>query len=143
MANQAFNDPITLVMIEDDEGHAQLVIKNLKRAAVRNPLIHLTDGMQAIDYFFSGNDKDIDNTLVLLDLNLPKMDGYEVLRHLKAEERTRGIPVIVLTTTDNPKEIEKCYKLGCNIHFTKPVEYSTFSNAIRTLGLQLDIKNDQ
>ncbi len=136
---------VTLVMIEDDEGHAQLVKKNLRRASVGNPVVHLTDGMQAIDYFFSqGNSNlDPDHTVVILDLNLPKIDGYEVLRHLKSEERTKEIPVIVLTTSDNPTDIDRCYQLGCDIHFTKPVEYSRFSDAIRTLGLQLDIKKEQ
>jgi CheY-like chemotaxis protein len=77
--------------------------------------------------------------LVLLDLNLPGLDGYQVLARLKSDERTRQIPVIILTTTDDPREVERCYALGCNVYITKPVEYEQFSEAIRKLGLFLSV----
>ena len=73
--------------------------------------------------------------LILLDLNLPVLDGYQVLKVIKSDERTKRIPVVVLTTTDNPHEVARCYELGCNVYITKPVEYAQFSDAIRTLGL--------
>ncbi len=76
---------------------------------------------------------------MLLDLNLPRLDGYQVLTRLKADERTRHIPIIILTTTDEPQEIERCYALGCNVYVTKPVEYDEFAEAIRKLGLFLSI----
>jgi CheY-like chemotaxis protein len=131
-------EPITIVMIEDDEGHATLIIKNLKRSGIGNTLVHLPDGAAAIDYFF-GKDSATLNTLVLLDLNLPKVDGYEILARLKSDAATRRIPVIVLTTTDNPREIDRCYELGCNVYITKPVEYDNFTDAIQKLGLMLAV----
>jgi CheY-like chemotaxis protein len=136
-----FVEPFTLVMIEDDEGHATLIRKNLERAGIGNDLVMLNDGQKAIDYFFHTDNIDIqhDKKLILLDLNLPKVDGYEILRRLKAQERTRTIPVIVLTTTDNPKEVDFCYELGCNVYITKPVEYDKFANAIQKLGLMLAV----
>jgi CheY-like chemotaxis protein len=77
--------------------------------------------------------------LILLDLNLPVLDGYQVLQRIKSDERTKHIPVVVLTTTDDNREIERCYELGCNIYITKPVEYDQFSEAIRKLGLFLTV----
>lgn len=136
-----FPEPFTLIMIEDDEGHAHLIKKNLERAGIANELIHLNDGAKAIEYFFLLKDKKVsyDKSLVLLDLNLPRVDGYEIIRRLKKEEKTRMIPIIVLTTTDNPREVDRCYELGCNVYITKPVEYEAFSEAIRKLGLMLAV----
>jgi CheY-like chemotaxis protein len=141
MTSTTFIEPITLVMIEDDEGHASLIKKNLARANISNNMLHFDDGEKAIDYFFGADTTRVphDKTLVLLDLNLPKIDGYEILRRLKADPRTQRIPVIILTTTDNPREIDRCYELGCNVYVTKPVEYDNFSDAIRKLGLMLTI----
>ena len=137
----AFNEHFIIVMVEDDEGHARLIEKNLKRAGIGNQLVHLNDGSKAIDYFFGKDTADLkhDKTMILLDLNLPEIDGYEVLRRLKGDERTRAVPIIVLTTTDNPKEVDRCYELGCNVYITKPVEYDNFSDAIRKLGLMLAV----
>lgn len=136
-----FSEHFIIVMIEDDSGHARLIEKNLQRAGIGNKLIHLSDGSSAIDYFFADRNAALkhDKTLILLDLNLPEIDGYEILKRLKSEERTRAIPIIVLTTTDNPKEIDRCYELGCNVYITKPVEYDSFSEAIRKLGLMLAV----
>jgi CheY-like chemotaxis protein len=136
-----FPEPFTLVMIEDDEGHAKLIRKNLERAGICNDMVHLDDGQKAIDYFFHSDNISInhDKSLILLDLNLPRVDGYEILRRLKAEDRTRTIPVIVLTTTDNPREIDRCYELGCNVYITKPVEYDNFTHAIQKFGLMLAV----
>ena len=137
----AFNEHFTIVMVEDDEGHALLIEKNLKRAGIGNKLVHMSDGSKAIDYFFGADNAHLkhDKTLVLLDLNLPEIDGYEVLKRLKKDDRTRAIPIIVLTTTDNPREVDRCYELGCNVYITKPVEYDNFSEAIRKLGLMLAV----
>jgi len=138
-----FDAQFTLVMIEDDAGHARLIRKNLERAGIGNPIVHIDDGARAIDYFFGGSGAPDpghhDRTLVLLDLNLPHVDGYEILRRLKSEPATRRIPVIVLTTTDNPREIARCYELGCNVYITKPVEYDSFCGAIAKLGLMLAV----
>lgn len=139
--NTLMPEPFILVMIEDDEGHATLISRNLRRAGIGNALVHLQDGNAAQEYFFGPANHHLahDKTLVLLDLNLPGIDGFEILRQLKSDTRTRAIPVIVLTTTDNPKEIDRCYALGCNVYVTKPVEYDTFTDAIQKLGLMLAV----
>lgn len=135
------SDTISIIMVEDDGGHARLIEKNLRRAGISNPITHLVTGAQAVDYFFGENGvaKRIEPMLVLLDLNLPELDGYEVLHRLKDDPRTHSIPVIVLTTTDNPREIDRCYELGCNVYVTKPVDYEAFAEAIRKLGLMLAV----
>jgi CheY-like chemotaxis protein len=130
-----------VVLIEDDEGHASLINRNLQRVGVLNPITRLKDGTEAIAYFFgaSATPEHLDRSVVVLDLNLPDIDGFEILRRLKADETTKRIPVIVLTTTDHPKDIDRCYALGCNAFMTKPVGYEDFSEAIRKLGLMLTI----
>lgn len=135
------SETISIIMVEDDDGHARLIEKNLRRAGISNPITHLVTGAQAVDYFFGENGvaKRIEPMLVLLDLNLPELDGYEVLHRLKEDPRTHSIPVIVLTTTDNPREIDRCYELGCNVYVTKPVDYEAFAEAIRKLGLMLAV----
>ncbi|ESQ91580.1 chemotaxis protein CheY [Asticcacaulis sp. AC460] len=133
--------PFTVVMVEDDPGHAALIRRNLQRGGVINPITLLSTGTQAIDYFFpeSGAPQDHADTVLMLDLNLPDIDGFEILRRLKGDERTKMIPVVVLTTTDHPKDIDRCYALGCNAFMTKPVGYEAFSEAIRKLGLTLTV----
>ncbi len=133
------NQSITLIMVEDDPGHARLIEKNLRRAGISNQMICLDNGRKALDYFAGDYAERHDQSLILLDLNLPEIDGYEVLRTLKSTPATRNIPIIVLTTTDNPREIDRCYELGCNVYITKPVEYENFSDAIRKLGLMLSV----
>jgi CheY-like chemotaxis protein len=130
-----------ILLVEDDPGHVLLIEKNLRRACVLNEIIKLDDGGKAVDYLFSeGEYAASDNPaplLILLDMNLPVLTGLQVLQRIKADERTRRIPVVMLTTTDSPQEIEKCYDLGCNIYIVKPVNYVKFSEAIRNLGLFL------
>ena len=135
-------DEVTILLVEDDPGHARLIEKNLRRANVKNKIDHATDGQQAVDYLFrEGEYADKKNhpspLLVLLDLNMPVLDGYQVLDRMKADERTKHIPVIVLTTTDDAREVARCYELGCNVYITKPVDYDQFSEAMRKLGLFL------
>ncbi len=130
---------VTILLVEDDPGHARLVEKNLRRAAIANEIVTVGDGQQALDHLFGGGDRTALPVLVLLDLNLPVLDGYQVLERIKADERTRRIPVIVLTTTDDAREVSRCYELGCNVYVVKPVEYERFSEAIRKLGLFLKV----
>ncbi len=134
---------VKIVLVEDDPGHARLVEKNMRRARIMNEFVVLTDGEQALDSLFGegaheGN-KAAAPVLVLLDLNLPGVDGVEVLARIKADPRTKTIPVIVVTTTSDEREMQRCYELGCNAFVTKPVDYDEFANAITNLGLFLSV----
>jgi CheY-like chemotaxis protein len=132
------HQPITVLLAEDDPGHAVLIEKNLRRAGITCEIITVNDGQAAIDFLLKrGSFQDSVLTgplLVLLDLNLPVLDGYQVLKNIKQDKNVRRIPIIVLTTTDNPSEVAKCYELGCNAYITKPVEYEAFCRAIQNLG---------
>ena len=132
--------PVTILLIEDDPGHARLIEKNVRRAGVANEITHKSDGTTALDYLFGrGETVKSDPMLVLLDLNLPDMSGTDILARLKADRLLKRMPVIVLTTTDDKTEIQRCYDLGCNVYITKPVEYEGFASAIRQLGLFLTV----
>jgi CheY-like chemotaxis protein len=132
-------EPLTIIMIEDDEGHATLIERNIRRAGVSNEIIKFASGTPALDYLIGGGGKPgVKNGkpyMVLLDLNLPDMSGVDILKKLKETPKTERIPVIVLTTTDDKNEIQRCYDLGANVYVTKPVNYENFANAIRQLGL--------
>jgi CheY-like chemotaxis protein len=131
--------PVIIVMIEDDAGHARLIEKNIRRAGVNNEIIPFVDGTSALAYLFgtdgSGAVSSGRQLLILLDLNLPDMTGVDILEKVKSNSHTRRSPVVVLTTTDDAREIQRCYDLGANVYITKPVNYEGFANAIRQLGL--------
>lgn len=133
--------PVTIVMIEDDEGHARLIEKNIRRAGIFNKLKHFTDGATAVEFLFHAADGPKMNgpALILLDLNLPDMNGVDILAKIKGDDQLRRTPVVVLTTTDDKVEIQRCYDLGCNVYITKPVDYESFADAIRQLGLFLSV----
>ena len=135
------HQPVNIVMIEDDEGHARLIERNIRRAGISNDIRHFLDGTSALDYLFNHQDGPTRNgpALVLLDLNLPDMSGTEILARIKSEPRMKRTPVVVLTTTDDKVEIQRCYDLGCNVYITKPVNYESFAEAIRQLGLFLAV----
>lgn len=127
---------VTIIMIEDDEGHARLIEKNIRRAGVHNEIVHFTDGTSALQHLFGeGATQTGGALLVLLDLNLPDMTGVDILKKIKGSDRLKRAPVVVLTTTDDKLEIQRCYDLGANVYVTKPVIYDDFANAIRQLGL--------
>ncbi|CAM3164538.1 response regulator [Sphingomonas sp. NPDC019816] len=133
---------VGIVMIEDDEGHARLIEKNIRRAGILNDIRHFTDGTTALDYLFNAPDGPAKSgpAMVLLDLNLPDMSGTDILAKIKDESSPlRRAPVVVLTTTDDKVEIQRCYDLGCNVYITKPVNYENFAQAIRQLGLFLSV----
>ena len=139
----AENKEVTILLVEDDPGHARLIEKNLRRSGITNEIVIAGDGQQALHYLFGEGEcagaERPSRLLVLLDLNMPVVDGFQVLERMKADERTKRIPVIVLTTTDDRREVQRCYELGCNVYVTKPVDYGQFSEAIQKLGLFLSI----
>jgi CheY-like chemotaxis protein len=132
---------VNIVMIEDDEGHARLIEKNIRRAGISNDIRHFVDGTSALDYLMNAPDGPAHNgpCMVLLDLNLPDMSGTTILEKIKGDEKLHRTPVVVLTTTDDKVEIQRCYDLGCNVYITKPVNYESFADAIRQLGLFLAV----
>ena len=136
------HQPVNIVMIEDDEGHARLIEKNIRRAGISNDIHHFTDGTSALQYLYEAPDgpAHAGPALILLDLNLPDMSGTDILARIKAEGNPlKRTPVVVLTTTDDKLEIQRCYDLGCNVYITKPVNYESFADAIRQLGLFLSV----
>ena len=130
------NNEVTIVIAEDDSGHANLIKRNIRRAGFNNEIKHFTDGEQTLDYFLSDT-SDIQslNHLLLLDIRMPKIDGITVLSQLRQTFQQIKIPVIIITTTDDPYEIKKCYDLGCNNYMVKPIEYNNFVEACTQTGL--------
>ena len=131
--------PVQIVMIEDDEGHARLIERNIRRAGVGNEIIPFVNGTDALNYLLGDDRSGVASAkrqqLILLDLNLPDMTGIDILQKLKGNKHTKRSPIVVLTTTDDSREIQRCYDLGANVYITKPVNYEGFANAIRQLGL--------
>jgi CheY-like chemotaxis protein len=136
-------EAVTILIVEDDDGHATLITRNLKRAGIANNIIRAIDGQAGLDFIlaqgaYAGRSRS-GFLVVLLDLNLPKIDGIELLRRIKTSDDTKHIPVILLTTSDNPREIALAYELGCSVYVPKPVEAEAFSEAIRRIGLFIQI----
>ncbi|MGR3292379.1 MAG: response regulator [Candidatus Scalindua sp.] len=138
-----YQQEINIIIAEDDEGHATLIMKNLKRAGFRNNFLHFKDGQEVLDFLFESGEGPHrisgKSYLLLLDIRMPKVDGVEVLRQIKEDPELSKMPVIMVTTTDDPREIENCHNLGCNVYITKPVDYEHFTDAIKTLGLFLKV----
>ncbi|MGA2436261.1 MAG: response regulator [Bryobacteraceae bacterium] len=134
-------EEVTILLVEDDAAHARLIEKNLRRSNIANEIVKCTDGQQALDYLFHDGvqSHSTGRYLILLDLNMPGVNGYQVLERIKADTKTRTIPIIILTTTDDAREVKRCYEMGCNVYITKPVDYDNFAEAIRRLGLFLTI----
>jgi CheY-like chemotaxis protein len=132
---------VNIIMIEDDEGHARLIEKNIRRAGIANGIRHFVDGTTALDHLLNAPDGPKMNgpALILLDLNLPDMSGIDILTRIKSDELLKRTPVVVLTTTDDKQEIQRCYDLGANVYITKPVNYESFARAIQQLGLFLSV----
>jgi CheY-like chemotaxis protein len=134
-------EDVVILVVEDDPGHARLIEMNLRRAGIANEIRWLEDGQKVLDFLLeeerqaaSGPTRPL---LLLLDLNMPVVDGYQVLEWMRGREQTRHLPVVILTTTDDEREVERCYTMGCNVYLTKPVDYERFSEAVRRLGLLL------
>lgn len=130
---------VVILVVEDDHGHARLIEKNLRRAGLNNRIERFEDGQDVLDFLFrrgDGQKRQMDVAyLLLLDIRMPKVDGIEVLRQVKADPELKKIPVSMLTTTDDPREVEKCHALGCNNYIVKPVDYEKFAEAIKRLGM--------
>ena len=135
---------MVILIAEDDAGHFQLIKKNLWLACVNNDILQFKDGQQILDFLFrTGDGTDMDEAkqyIVLLDVRMPKVDGLDVLRRIKDDERLRQIPVIMLTTTSESSMIEKCYDLGCSYYMVKPVDYHSFMEAVQSLGNFLSLE---
>lgn len=130
---------VTILIADDDAGHARLIEKNLARIGLDNPVLRFEDGQRALDFLFRRGDGPKRAAggayLLLLDIRMPKVDGVEVLRQIKADVELRKLPVTMLTTTDDPREVARCHALGCSSYIVKPVDYEKFCEAIKQLGL--------
>ena len=134
---------VIILVADDDEGHARLIEKNLRRAGLQNEIRRFADGQEILDFLFGRGEGVIRSAdtpyLLLLDIRMPKVDGVEVLRQLKADPELRKVPVSMLTTTDDPREVERCHGLGCSNYLVKPVDYERFSEAMKQLGLFISL----
>ena len=135
---------ILIMLVEDDEGHQLLIRENLRAGGIVNDIIEVRDGQQALDYLFRrGQYQDPAKSprpgLILLDIKMPKMDGFSVLEKVKSNPQLRMIPVLMLTSTDDQVEVNRCYTLGANSYVVKLVRYEEFQERVKALGLFLDI----
>ena len=132
-------EPLTILLVEDNSDHAELIIRNMADFKVANTINHVKDGQAALDYLY-GRGKYADRKLfpmphlMLLDLRLPKVDGLEVLKEVKTCEALRAIPVVILTTSDTEKDMAMAYEYHANSYVTKPVNFVDFSNLLKDLG---------
>lgn len=132
---------IVTLLAEDDAGHAALMIKNLKHSGFCRTVFHFKNGQETLNFLFrKGKDpvrKRNTAYVLLLDLKMPKLDGIEILQRIKKDKELSKIPVIIITTADDPKEVERCYSLGCSNYITKPVNYDELADSIKQLGFFL------
>ncbi len=133
------DSPIEILLVEDNMNDAELSLYALKKFKIANRIHHARDGAEALDYIFGGQEAGLDPVqtprLILLDLKLPKVDGVEVLRRLKSHDKTRKIPVVVLTSSREDRDIVETYHLGVNSYIVKPIDFEQFTEAVRDVGL--------
>ena len=132
------NHEVVILIADDDAGHARLIEKNLGRAGLNNRIQRFSNGQEVLDFLFQRSQtpqRDATSYLLLLDIRMPMVDGVEVLRQIKADTGLRKLPVIMLTTTEDPREVQRCHQLGCNSYIVKPVDYDKFAEAIKNFGL--------
>lgn len=129
---------VEILLVEDNPYEAELAIRGLKKHNFANNLHHIDDGAEALDFIF-GRGKYVDHTetpkLILLDIKLPRIDGIEILRQIKSNEKTRSIPVVVLTSSKENQDVKACYELGVNSYIVKPVDFDSFAKAVAELGM--------
>lgn len=133
-------DSIELLLVEDNFNDAELTIRELKKHHLANNLYHVKDGEEALDFLFATGkyegSRNVNHTpkVVLLDIQMPKVNGMEVLQRIKSDERTKATPVVILTSSKEDPDVQKCYKLGANSYIVKPVNFERFAEAIKNLG---------
>ncbi len=138
-----FEKKVTILIAEDDDGHAELIEENLRESGLKNTIIRFRDGQEALDFLFGEPSETQPRRvrgqayMMLLDIRMPRVDGVQVLQRLKQDPELKSMPVIMLTTTDDPREIQNCYALGCSCYITKPIDYQKFSDMLTRLGLFL------
>lgn len=128
------DDDVIICLVEDNPDDEELCVRALRRSQIKNQIVVARDGVEAVDYLL-GSDAGERPHLVLLDLKLPRMDGLEVLRRLRADPRTRTMPVVVLTTSDAQRDLIESYDVGANSYIRKPVDFNHFSEAVRAIGV--------
>lgn len=131
---------VEILFVEDDPYDAELTIRQLKKSNLTNNLVHVRDGEAALDFLFATGPfaerrhNSCAPKLILLDIQMPKINGIEVLQKIRADERTKKIPVVMLTSSNQDPDIHKCYQLGANSYIVKPVEFEKLAEAIKTIG---------
>jgi CheY-like chemotaxis protein len=134
---------MVILIAEDDDGHTELICDGLRQSGVCNEILRFVDGEEAWRFLEGtalGDVRDIEKDyLLLLDIRMPRMDGVEVLTLIKEDIRLKEIVVIMLTTTDDPREVKECYRLGCNAYITKPVDFNDFTETLKRLGLFIQV----
>jgi CheY-like chemotaxis protein len=135
------NKPVTIIISEDDDGHAELIKEALIESGIKNKIIRFVNGEQTWNYLSEEAIPNITQRafLLLLDINMPIMNGIEVLTRIKENDQLKSMPVVMLTTTDDLREVEQCYQLGCNLYITKPVDFNNFSEKLQRLGLFIQV----
>jgi len=140
------NFELEIILVEDNADDAALAIRALKKQNLANKLVHLNDGAEALDFIFGTGEysgRNIENTpkVILLDLKMPKVNGMEVLEKLKSDPLMKDIPVVILTSSGEDPDIQKCYDLGANSYIVKPVDFDNFSKTVVELGLYWVVLN--
>jgi len=140
-------DDKIILLVEDNPDDEALSIRALKKSNIRNEVVVARDGAEALDFLFgtgahAGRDMSLWPQVILLDLKLPKVDGLEVLRRIRADERTQLLPVVILTSSKEERDLIEGYKLGANSYVRKPVDFSQFAEAVRQLGLYWFVLNE-
>ena len=134
---------LIILIVEDDDGHAELIEDGLRESGVCNKIVRYSDGEQVWNFLSGVNVQDTydknKSYLLLLDINMPKMDGVEVLKRIKGNAELKEIPVMMLTTTEDPREVEACYQYGCNLYITKPIDFVKFAEMLKRLGLFIQV----
>ena len=135
---------IMIMLVDDDDGHRLLIRESLRAGGIVNEIVEMPDGQQAMDYLerrgqFQDSAKSPRPGLILLDIKMPKVNGFTLLEKVKSNNELKQIPVIMLTSTDDQIEINRCYMLGANSYVVKPIRYEEFQDRIKTIGLFLDI----